>query len=170
MMGTLLVVVLGLVLAPLVGLLVFKTVGYILQMEDVGAALRDGNRAVALIMAACVLANGLVLREVLQPSWNALMYVANDTSGLIDWLSILGMQLVVAQVGALLGMASMLVIFSSLTSDLDERAEVAKGADALGLVLASGVLLSGLLMADAVAPLLDALVPYPDAQLIELAE
>ena len=121
---------------------------------DEWAELREGNLAVAVVMTAIVIAVGIVVRPALQDP-----LIAADVGRsrpLYELMaSAVGLLIAILLAIAAVGLAAWL--FTRLTTDLDEWAEIAQGNRAVAVLMA-GVLVSvALLSATAVDRVIGAL-------------
>lgn len=112
---------------------------------DEWALLKSGNAAVGLVLGSIVLGVAIVLRPALQVN-TALRPDAGAVWGVIILLGLQAVQVAVGLLFAVVAIALSLWVFTRLTGDLDEWAEIARGNQAVGILLA-GVILSTALIA-----------------------
>lgn len=107
---------------------------------DEWALLKAGNAAVGVVLGSIVLGVALVVRPALQVN-TALRPDAGAVLGVVVLLGLQAIQIAVGLLFAVAAIALALWIFTRLTGDLDEWSEIARGNQAVGLLLA-GVILS----------------------------
>lgn len=107
---------------------------------DEWALLKEGNTAVGIVLGALVLGVAIVLRPVLQVN-TALRPDAGAVWGVVIVLGLQALQVAVGLLFTVAAIALGLWLFTQLTGELDEWAEVARGNTAVGALLA-GVILS----------------------------
>jgi uncharacterized membrane protein YjfL (UPF0719 family) len=114
---------------------------------DEWAELRRGNLAVGVVMGAIVLAVGIIVRPALQEP-----LIAADVGRSRPFYELLvnAVGLLVALLLAIVAVGLAVWLFTRLTSDLDERAELAAGNNAVATLMAGVVLAVALLTATAV--------------------
>lgn len=112
---------------------------------DEWALLKSGNAAVGLVLGSIVLGVAIVLRPALQVN-TALRPDAGAVWGVIILLGLQAVQVAIGLLFAVVAIALSLWVFTRLTGDLDEWAEIAHGNQAVGILLA-GVILSTALIA-----------------------
>lgn len=111
---------------------------------DEWTLLKQGNVAVGLVLGAIVLGVAIVLRPALQVN-TALRPDAGAVWGGVLLLGLQAIQVIVGLIFAVVAIALALWIFTRLTGDLDEWAEIVRGNVAVGIML-SGVVLSAALI------------------------
>jgi uncharacterized membrane protein YjfL (UPF0719 family) len=115
---------------------------------DQWEALRQGNTAVGVVLAALVLAVAIVLRPALVVDW-----AAWDVGKAFFFraLAAQGLQLAVGLILAVLTLVSAFFLFAALTRGIDEVEELKKGNLAIAGLLAGVLVGVGLLVSQAVA-------------------
>lgn len=111
---------------------------------DEWALLKSGNVAVGLVLGSIVLGVAIVLRPALQVN-TALRPDAGAVWGVIILLGLQAVQVAIGLLFAVVAIALALAIFTRLTGDLDEWAEIARGNQAVGVLLASIILSTALI-------------------------
>jgi uncharacterized membrane protein YjfL (UPF0719 family) len=111
---------------------------------DEWTLLKQGNVAVGLVLGAIVLGVAIVLRPALQVN-TALRPDAGAVWGGVLLLGLQAIQVIIGLIFAVVAIALALWIFTRLTGDLDEWAEIVRGNAAVGIML-SGVILSAALI------------------------
>ncbi len=106
--------------------------------------LKEGNVAVGLVLGAIVLGVAIVLRPALQVN-PALRPDAGAVWGVVILLGLQVIQLVLGLVFAVIAITLALWLFTRLTGELDEWAELERGNQAVGVVLAAVILSTALI-------------------------
>ena len=163
-------VALSFALAPLMGWIALRLTARLTGIDNALQHLREGNAAVALVVGAMILASGRIVAEVLTPTIVALRMALGPGGGFAEWAVHAIGQISTSLAIAVSAMALMYAVFSRLTPGVDERSELERGNVAVGLVLAAVLCVGGAMLAEGIAPLLEALVPYPDAVTLRVAE
>lgn len=114
---------------------------------DEWAELRDGNLAVGIVMGAIVVAVGVIVRPALQ---DPLIVADLGRSRPFYELLINAVGLLIALALAVVAIGFAVWLFTRLTTDLDEWAELADGNRAVAALMAGVVLAVALLTATAV--------------------
>jgi uncharacterized membrane protein YjfL (UPF0719 family) len=114
---------------------------------DEWAQLRDGNLAVGIVMGAIVVAVGIIVRPALQ---DPLIAADLGRSRPFYELLINAVGLLIALALAVVAVGFAVWLFTRLTTDLDEWAELADGNRAVAALMAGVVLAVALLTAAAV--------------------
>ena len=148
----------GLVLSVVVaGLITFLGVWLFQRAThavDEWAELRRGNVAIGVVMAAIVVAVGVVVKPALQ---EPLIAADVGRSRPLYELAVNGVGLIIALLLAIVAVGFAIWIFTRLTTDLDEWSELAKGNVAVSILMAGVVLAVALLTATAVDRIVAAL-------------
>jgi uncharacterized membrane protein YjfL (UPF0719 family) len=121
---------------------------------DEWAELRQGNLAVGIVMAAIVVAVGLIVRPAMQ---EPLIVADVGEARPFYELMVNAIGLLIALVAAILAVGLSAWLFTRLTIDLDEWAELADGNHAVATLMAGVILAVGLLTATAVDRIVTAL-------------
>jgi uncharacterized membrane protein YjfL (UPF0719 family) len=121
---------------------------------DEWAELRQGNLAVGVVMAAMVVAVGIIVRPALQDP-----LIAADVGSSRPLYELLAnaIGLLVALLLAVVSVGLAVWLFTRLTADLDEWAALADGNQAVAVLMAGVVLAVALLTATAVERIVAAL-------------
>ncbi len=114
---------------------------------DEWAELRQGNLAVGVVMAAIVVAVGIIVRPALQ---DPLIVADVGRARPLYELVVNAIGLLIALVLAIVAVGLAVWLFTLLTTDLDEWAELAGGNQAVAVLMAGVVLAVALLTATAV--------------------
>jgi uncharacterized membrane protein YjfL (UPF0719 family) len=114
---------------------------------DEWAELRRGNLAIGIVMAAMVVAVGIIVRPALQDP-----LIAADVGRSRPFYELLvnAVGLLIALILAIAAVGFSVWLFTRLTTDLDEWVELLEGNQAVALLLAGVVLALALLTATAV--------------------
>jgi uncharacterized membrane protein YjfL (UPF0719 family) len=136
---------------------------------DEVAEIRKGNGAVGVVLGSVVLATGLVVREAMRPSYDALVLALSPNGRLIEWAATTALHVSLALAAATVGVVVGSRTFAALVGDDDPFEQLRAGNIAHALVLAGVISVTGALIAEATGPLLDALVPYPSAVRVKVA-
>jgi uncharacterized membrane protein YjfL (UPF0719 family) len=126
----------------------------------------EGNVAVGVTQAACFLSLGLLVQPAVQASFDAvdLLYRGQRLSGgMVTRFMMYGF----LHVGTALVVGAMVIaiavrIFTRLTGDVDELAEIKKGNVAPALTLGAVIIVASLLAAPGLRSILDGLLPLPE--------
>jgi uncharacterized membrane protein YjfL (UPF0719 family) len=135
--------------------------------------LKKDNMGVAFLLAAQLIAAGMIVREGIYPTVNMLrLYYTAPTPYLNGWEVI---ALVFAHLGAVFFVAVTTIslalrFWGKLTTNIREGAELARGNTAVGIVLAGVVLVVSMFMSDAVSRLTKSLIPQPTIGHVEIGE
>jgi uncharacterized membrane protein YjfL (UPF0719 family) len=121
---------------------------------DEWAALRQGNLAVGIVMGAIVLAVGIIVRPALQ---GPIILADVGRARPLYEVMVNAIGLLIALVLAILAVGLAVWLFTRLTTNLDEWAEVAEGNNAVAVLMAGVVLAVALLTATAVERIIVAL-------------
>jgi len=121
---------------------------------DEWAELRQGNLAVGVVMAAMVVAVGIIVRPALQ---DPLISADVGSSRPLYELLANAIGLLVALLLAVVSVGLAVWLFTRLTTDLDEWAALADGNQAVAVLMAGVVLAVALLTATAVERIVAAL-------------
>lgn len=114
---------------------------------DEWSELRQGNLAVGLVMAAIVVAVAIIIRPALQ---DPLILSDVGRARPVYELLVNAAGLLIALVLAVLAVGLAVWLFTRLTTDLDEWAELAEGNTAVAILMAGVILSVALLTAAAV--------------------
>ena len=121
---------------------------------DEWAALRQGNLAVGIVMGAIVLAVGIIVTPALQ---GPIILADVGRARPLYEVMVNAIGLLIALVLAILAVGLAVWLFTRLTTNLDEWAEVAEGNNAVAVLMAGVVLAVALLTATAVERIIVAL-------------
>lgn len=143
-----------------------RVVHRLLRQKDADQALAEGNLALGVMQASCLIALGLLVQPAVQASFDAvdLLYRGQSiTPAVLARFSMyaflhVGTALVVGAVVVTLGTR----IFVRLTRGVDELAEIRKGNVAPALALGAVLIVMSLLAAPGVRSMLDGLLPLPE--------
>jgi uncharacterized membrane protein YjfL (UPF0719 family) len=124
---------------------------------DEWAELRKGNPAVGIVMAAVIVGVAIILRPALQ-----VVTLQLDTGATLAVMWQLLTQAVLVAVGLVLSLAIIafaLWLFTNLTGELDEWAEIGKGKVGVAAMLAGVILATALLSGAALDGILKLIFP-----------
>jgi len=124
---------------------------------DEWSELRRGNPAVGVVMAAVVVGVAIILRPALQ-----VVTLQLDTGATLEVIWRLLTQALLVAVGLFLSLiviAFALWLFTRLTGDLDEWAEIGKGSVGVAVLLAGVILATALLSGTALDGILKLIFP-----------
>jgi len=124
---------------------------------DEWAELRKGNPAVGIVMAAVIVGVAIILRPALQ-----VVTLQLDTGAALEVMWRLATQAALVAVGLLLSLAIIafaLWLFTRLTGELDEWAEIGKGKVGVAAMLAGVIIATALLSGAALDSILKLLFP-----------
>jgi len=124
---------------------------------DEWVELRRGNLAVGVVMAAIVVAVGVIVRPALQ---EPLIAADVGRSRPLYELLVNAIGLLIALVLAIVAVALAVWLFTRLTTGLDEWSELAGGNHAVAVLMAGVILAVALLTATAVERIVRALTEY----------
>jgi uncharacterized membrane protein YjfL (UPF0719 family) len=134
-------------------------------------ALKTNKMATGILTGGTMLATGLIVKTSTQPAMSALqVFLFHEFTwvSLGKFLALLAgyvlASLTLANIAIWAGMKS----FLWLTFDLDELAEVERNNVAVAMTLAITLIVMGLFIADGLSSLLQALVPVPVYQAVEV--
>ncbi len=124
---------------------------------DEWGLLKAGNVAVGLVLGSIVLGVAIVLRPALQVN-SALRPDAGAVWGVAILLGLQAIQVAVGLLFAVIAIVLALWIFTRLTGELDEWAEIARGNQAVGMLLAGVILSTSLISGVALDAILNLIV------------
>ena len=136
------------------------------DMED---EIKKGNLAVGLLVAAIMLSTGMILQNVLYSVVAIFRMFINSSDG-YDWkLPLIGIgHLVMGFVIAIVTISVTLRTFGRLTRRMRDGEELQKGNIAVGVLLASVVIVSAMFVGPGVGSLSKALMPQPSLGKIQI--
>jgi uncharacterized membrane protein YjfL (UPF0719 family) len=105
--------------------------------------LRKGNLAVGVILGAMIIGVGIVLRPALAPL--ALNLDATAADAVVYRILLHGVQVLVGIVLAVVSLGLSLWLFTRLTGNIDEWAEIGRGNVAIAAVLAGVIIATALI-------------------------
>lgn len=127
--------------------------------------LRKGNTAVAVLLAAILISAGLIIQKGIYPVVALVrLYVTSPVDqGLAPWQLALyaAAHLVMSFALAVLTISFTLRLWGRLTANIQEGKELKRGNMAVGIVLASVVLLVSMFIGEGVSSLSKSLIPQP---------
>ena len=159
----------ALLLAPVASHVAFGAFNASTRTLDEREELRSGNTAVGIVLAAVVVGTGLVLREALRPSSEALLYALAPGGRLTTWLGVTIAHLAIAMIVAVLSVVLAARTYAALAGAEDLATPLRERNTAQGAVLAAVIFVAALLVAQGVGPLLQALVPQAHAVALRIA-
>jgi uncharacterized membrane protein YjfL (UPF0719 family) len=149
----------------------FRIFDWLTKDIDEVSELRANNIAVAITLAGMLLGAGLVLRSVVYPVISTVQtYLYTGMTGMA-WLKLTGFVAgyIVCAVAVTIGAIWIaLKSFLALTHKIDEFAEIRNRNIAVAIVLAAVVVIISMFLGDGVRSLLEASIPYPVMQPIEV--
>lgn len=143
-----------------------RVVTRLLQQPEGDKALAEGNAALGVMQASCLVSLGLLVQPAVQASFDAmdLLYRGQTIAPgmfprfLVYAVLHAGSALVVGATVIAIGIK----IFSRLTREVDELEEIRKGNVAPALALGAVVVVMALLAAPGLRTILDGLLPLPE--------
>jgi uncharacterized membrane protein YjfL (UPF0719 family) len=154
------------VLAPFACWMALRLAAALTPAVDEVAELRKGNVAVGVVAAAVLLSTGLIVREALLPMMTSLKMALLPGGHLASWLLHSALQTGAAVLVAIANVAVMDRAVRRVVGDWSEQEQLDGQNLAISLVVALAIVSGALVVAEGVRPLLEYLVPYPDALLI----
>lgn len=129
-------------------------------------ALAEGNIALGVMQASCLIALGLLVQPAVQASFDAVDLLYRGQSVSLGMLARFAMYaLLHVGTSLLVGAAVVAIgakIFVRLTPGVDELAEIRRGNVAPALALAAVLIVMSLLAAPGLRSMLDGLLPLPE--------
>lgn len=143
-----------------------RVVTRLLQLPEGDKALAEGNAAVGVMEASVLISLGLLVQPAVQASFDAMDLLYRGQSlvpGMLPRFVVYG----VLHAGSALVVGAAVIaigikIFSRLTRNVDELAEIRKGNIAPALALGAVVVVMALLAAPGLRTILDGLLPIPE--------
>ena len=141
-------------------------VARILGIKDPAEELRGGNHAVALVMAASVLAIGLMVKNAIGATFNAVDLIGRS-SGVAESMGTghifmyAGVHLLASITVSVLIVLLGVWVFTRMTRGVDEIKEAKEGNLAPAIVLATVMVVLAILVSPGLRTLLDGLLPLP---------
>jgi uncharacterized membrane protein YjfL (UPF0719 family) len=128
--------------------------------------LAEGNVALGVLQAACLISLGLLVQPAVQASFDAIDLLYRGQRFAPAMLGRFAM-FAFLHVGTALVVGAMIIviaarIFTRLTGDVDELAEIKKGNIAPAFSLGAVIIVASLLGAPGLRSMLDALLPLPE--------
>jgi uncharacterized membrane protein YjfL (UPF0719 family) len=126
--------------------------------------LKANNNGVGILAASVLIANGLVMKQVLYPWVGCIRHAMRMGISLESGLQVLRfglMYLILCQVASILAIVAGIRLFTFLTRGLDEFAEIRRNNTAVALTLGAVVVILGMFLAEGLQGLLASLVPSP---------
>ncbi len=133
--------------------------------------LKSNNVAVSITLSGMLLASAFVLKAVISPAISTLQTYLYQGMTAISWLKLAGFFL-----GYLAGALAVTIgtiwlaiwTFLRLTRKIDEFVEVKNRNVAVAIVLATVIVIMGLFLGDGIRSLLEAIIPFPAMQEIQV--
>ncbi len=147
-----------------------RVVGKLLRMQHEERALAEGNNAVGVLHASCMIALGLLVQPAVQASFDAMdLLYRGQTLALSGGGAMLGRfaMYAVLHVGTALVVGAGVValgvfVFNRLTKEVDELAEIRRGNVAPALALGAVLVMMAMMAAPGLRTMLDGLLPLPE--------
>jgi uncharacterized membrane protein YjfL (UPF0719 family) len=143
-----------------------RVVTRLLDQPEGDKALADGNAALGVMQASCLVSLGLLVQPAVQASFDAIDLLYRGQTLAVGMLPRFFLYAVLHTGSALVVGAAVIAIgvkiFSRLTRNVDELEEIRKGNVAPALALAAVVVVMALLAAPGLRTILDGLLPLPE--------
>jgi uncharacterized membrane protein YjfL (UPF0719 family) len=143
-----------------------RVIHRLLKQEGADKALAEGNIALGLMQASCLVSLGLLVQPAVQASFDAMDLLYRGQSLAPAMVARFAMYALLHVGTALVVGATVIAIgtriFVRLTRDVDELAEIRKGNVAPALALAAVIVVMSLLAAPGLRSILDGLLPLPE--------
>lgn len=127
--------------------------------------LKNGNVAVAILLGAILLASGLIIQRGIYPVVSLVrLYVTSPLDQSLAWYQVLlyGLaHLVMSFALAVLTISWTLRFWGRMTTRIQEGKELKRGNVAIGIILASVVIVVSLFIGEGVSSLSKSLIPQP---------
>ncbi|NNE42932.1 MAG: hypothetical protein HKN12_01875 [Gemmatimonadetes bacterium] len=149
----------------------FRVLGRLMKQEDPVRALREGNTAMGVLLAGVLVACALIVKAVTEPAVSTIQVFLFGGLGPLDVAKIIAMiggYILLAIVLANITVWLALRCFLWLTHDLDELAEIRANNLAVAITVGVTVAVMGLFLSDGLSSLMQALVPFPEFQPVEI--
>lgn len=143
-----------------------RVIHRLLKQEGADRALAEGNSALGLMQASCLVSLGLLVQPAVQASFDAIDLLYRGQKFAPAMLARFAMYALL-HVGTALVVGALVIaigirIFVRLTREVDELAEIRKGNIAPALSLAAVIVVMSLLAAPGLRSILDGLLPLPE--------
>lgn len=129
---------------------------------DAEQELKNRNIGVAILLAASVIAAGLIVRNGIFPVVSMVRLAFTSEGAYLPLWQVAGvavLQLLLLFVAAIFSLSVSLRLFGRLTRRIQEGKELKAGNPAVGIVLAAVVLVVGLFVSDSMSSVTKSLVP-----------
>ncbi|MBI5209362.1 MAG: DUF350 domain-containing protein [Elusimicrobia bacterium] len=139
---------------------------------DEAEELKKQNMAVAILLAALLFATGMLVQKGIYPvvSLVRIYFLTPQEADMGVWKMALFAvsQLFMVFVIAMITTSFTLRFYARLTTNIDEGKELAKGNAAVGIVLASVVLVVAMIVSEGLGSLTKALIPQPSIGRVQI--
>jgi uncharacterized membrane protein YjfL (UPF0719 family) len=133
--------------------------------------LKSNNVAVGIVLASMLLAAAIIVKQVTSPAISTLQAFLFQDPTWFDAVKSIVFICGYIVIAILIAVGSIWIALRAsigLTRNLDEMAEVKKNNVAVAIMLGVAIVVMGLFLADGLRSLLDALIPFPTFQAIEV--
>jgi hypothetical protein len=131
---------------------------------DAEQQIRDRNMGVAILMAACLVSAGLIVKNGIFPVVSMVRLALTTDGFYLSAVQVAGIalvQLLLVFAAAIFSISFSLRLFGKLTRRVHEGRELAVGNPAVGVLLAAVVFVVALFVSDSMSSITRALVPQP---------
>ncbi len=149
----------------------FRVFDFLTKHIDAYEEMNKGNIAVGVMLAGMLFALALTLKAVISPAISTFQTYLYQGLGWSGWLEILLYVFGYVLIALLVAVVSIwlaMCIFMKLTRGVDELQEIRNGNMAVAIVLAVVIVIMGYFLSDGIKSLLEAIVPFPAVQQIEV--
>ena len=149
----------------------FKIFEKLTRNIDEVSELKSNNVAVSIMMGGMLLSSAIIIKTVARPAISTLqVHLYEGITGLtvLKTLGFLAAYVAGAMVLAITAVWVAVWCFMVLTRKMDELAEIKNNNVAVAIILAVVLVIMGLFLADGINSFLNAVVPFPKLQEIEI--
>ena len=149
----------------------FKIFDKLTRNIDEVSELKANNVAVSIMMGGMLLSSAIIMKTVSRPAISTLqVHLYEGITGLVvlKTLGFLAAYIAGAMVLAITAVWVAVWCFMVLTRRIDELAEIKNNNVAVAIILAVVLVIMGLFLADGINSFLNAVVPFPKLQEIEI--
>jgi len=149
----------------------FRIFDFLTKRIDASQEINANNVAVSVMLAGMLFASALVLKAVVPPAVSTFQTYLYQGLEWFAWLKMFLYFVGYVLVGLFAAVASIwlaICIFLKLTHDIDELKEIQNGNVAVAIVLAVVIVIMGYFLGDGIKSLLEAIVPFPAMQQIQI--
>jgi len=149
----------------------FRIFDFLTKHIDIYGEMNAKNSAVSVMFSGMLFAIALALKAVISPAVSTFQTYLYQGLGWSGWLKILFYffgYVLIALLVAVVSIWLAMCIFMKLTRGIDELQEIRNGNMAVAIILAVVIVIMGYFLGDGIKSLLEAIVPFPAMQQIQI--